>query len=210
MTYNTCLVSSLYYEVSGSMISMNIESTKFVKGIVQDDTIMNDGIPQIAFIGRSNVGKSSLINALTKTKLSRISSTAGRTQEINFFLINNSVYFVDLPGYGFAKVSNTKRSELSNLINSYLFNDVWTQKKVVLIIDINVGMTDKDIKMYNDLKKHGKDIIVALSKVDKIKQSDFYKNIREIEKTTGDHKLFQFSSEKKIGIQELVDEIFVA
>ncbi len=186
---------------------MNIESSRFIKGIVQDDEIMNDGIPQIAFIGRSNVGKSSLINALTKSKISRISSTAGRTQEINFFLINNSVYFVDLPGYGFAKVSNTKRDELSNLINSYLFNDIWTQKKVVLIIDINVGMTDKDIKMYNDLKDHGKNIIVALSKVDKIKQSDFHKNIREIEKTTGSQTLFQFSSEKKIGTEELVEEI---
>ncbi len=186
---------------------MSIESSQFIKGIVQDDAIMSDGIPQVAFIGRSNVGKSSLINALTKSKISRISSTAGRTQEINFFLINDSVYFVDLPGYGFAKASNTRRGELSNLINSYLFNNLWTQKKVVLIIDINVGMTDKDIKMYNDLKECGKDIIVALSKVDKIKQTDFYKNIREIEKTTGNHKLFQFSSEKKIGIQELVEEI---
>lgn len=187
---------------------MIIDSCRFIKGILQDDPIMNDGIPQIAFIGRSNVGKSSLINTLTKSKISRVSSVPGSTGEINFFLINNDTYFVDLPGYGFAKASNATRNKLHNLIQSYLFNDVWTQKKVVLIVDINVGMTDKDIKMYNDLKEHGKDIVVALSKVDKIKQSDFYKNIREIEKTTGDHSLFQFSSEKKIGIEELVDEIF--
>lgn len=186
---------------------MIIESSKFIKGIVQDDLIMNDGIPQIAFIGRSNVGKSSLINALTKSKLSRVSANPGSTGEINFFLINNDTYFVDLPGYGFAKASNTRRDKLSNLIQSYLFNDVWTQKKVVLIVDINVGMTDKDIKMYTDLKDHNKNIVVALSKVDKIKQSDFHKNIREIEKITGDQPLFQISSEKKIGIQELVDEI---
>ena len=186
---------------------MNIESSQFIKGIVQDDQIMNDGIPQVAFIGRSNVGKSSLINALTKSKLSRVSSNPGSTGEINFFLINNDTYFVDLPGYGFAKASNARRDRLSNLIRSYLFNDVWAQKKVVLIVDINVGMTDKDIQMYNDLKDHNKNIVVVLSKVDKIKQSDFHKNIREIEKTTGDRKLFQISSEKKIGIQELIDEI---
>lgn len=187
---------------------MNIESSRFIKGIVQDDPIMNDGIPQVAFIGRSNVGKSSLINALTKSKLSKVSSNPGSTGEINFFLINNDTYFVDLPGYGFAKASNARRDKLSNLIQSYLFNDVWTQKKVVLIVDINVGMTDKDIKMYTDLKAHNKNIVVVLSKVDKIKQSDFHKNIREIEKITGDQPLFQISSEKKIGITELVDEIF--
>ncbi len=186
---------------------MNIESSRFIKGIVQDDPIMNDGIPQISFVGRSNVGKSSLINALTKSKLSRVSSNPGSTGEINFFLINNDTYFVDLPGYGFAKASNARRDKLSNLIQSYLFNDVWTQKKVVLIIDINVGMTDKDIKMYNNLKEHGKNIIVALSKIDKIKQSDFHKNIKEIQKITGDQSLFQVSSEKKIGIKELVKEI---
>ncbi len=186
---------------------MNIESSRFSKGIVQDDPIMNDGIPQIAFIVRSNVGKSSLINALTKSKISRISSTPGSTGEINFFLINNEVYFVDLPGYGFAKASNARRDKLRNLIHSYLFNDVWTQKKVVLIVDINVGMTDKDISMYNELKAHNKNIIVALSKVDKITQSNAYHNLKEIQKTTEDHPLFQFSSEKKIGIEELTHEI---
>lgn len=186
---------------------MKIQSSRFVKGIVQDDPIMNDGIPQIAFIGRSNVGKSSLINSLTKSSISRISSTPGSTEQINFFLINESVYFVDLPGYGFAKVSNERRDKLHNLIHSYLFNDVWDQKKVVLIIDVNVGMTDKDIKMYTDLKLHNKDVIVALSKVDKITQSDFHKNIVAIQKITGDQELYQFSSKKNIGIAELATTI---
>lgn len=186
---------------------MNKHSVKFVKGIVQDDPIMNDGIPQIAFIGRSNVGKSSLINSLTKSTISRISSTPGSTEQINFFLVNESIYFVDLPGYGFAKVSNARRDKLHNLIHSYLFNDVWTQKNIVLIIDVNVGMTDKDIKMYSDLKDHNKNVIIALSKVDKITQSDFHKKIKEIQKITGDQELYQFSSKKNIGIVELVKAI---
>lgn len=186
---------------------MNITSVKFIKGLVSDDEIMNNGIPQIAFIGRSNVGKSSLINALTKSVISRTSSTPGRTAEINFFLINNAFYFVDLPGYGFAKVSHEEREKLANLINSYLFNRVYTQKKVVLIIDINVGMTDKDIVMFEDLKKADKNIVVVLSKVDKITQKDFHKNMKEIEKITGDISLFQISSKNKIGIDELVSEL---
>ncbi len=186
---------------------MKIESVQFVKGLVGDDPIMNNGIPQIAFIGRSNVGKSSLINALTKSSISRTSSTPGRTAEINFFLVNKSVYFVDLPGYGFAKVSFAMKDKLSSLINSYFFNDVYTQKKVVLIIDINVGMTDKDIMMFEDLKKANKNIVLVLSKVDKITQKDFHKNMKEIQKITGDLPLFQISSKNKIGIDALVDEL---
>lgn len=186
---------------------MKITSSVFIKGIVEDDEIMDDGIPQVAFIGRSNVGKSSLVNALTKSKLSRISSSAGSTQQINFFLINKSIYFVDLPGYGFAKASNEDRNKIGNLINSYLFNKVYAQKKVVLIIDVNVGMTDKDITMFNDLVRHNKSIIIALSKVDKITQSEFHKKTKAIQETTGDFPLFQFSSKKMIGIDDLVEAI---
>ena len=163
--------------------------------------------PEYAFIGRSNVGKSSLINALTKSKLSRISSSAGSTQQINFFLINNSVYLVDLPGYGFARASNESRNKMGSLINSYLFNKVYVQKKVVLVIDSNVGMTDKDIAMFNDLVRCDKNIVVALSKVDTITQSEFHKKIKGIREITGDLPLFQFSSKKMIGIDALVDAI---
>ncbi len=186
---------------------MKIISVRFMKGIVQDDPIMDDGIPQVAFIGRSNVGKSSLVNALTKSTISRISSFPGRTAEINFFLVNESIYFVDLPGYGFAQASHSAREKLANLINSYLFNRVYKQKKVVLIIDINVGMTDKDITMFEELKKADKNIVLVLSKVDKITQKDFHKNMKQIETVTGDVPLFQISSKKGTGIEELVDEL---
>ena len=186
---------------------MKITSVKFIKGLVGDDKIMDDGTPQVAFIGRSNVGKSSLVNALTKSSISRTSSTPGRTAELNFFLVNDSVYFVDLPGYGYAKVSFAMRDKLINLINSYLFNKVYTQKKVVLIIDINVGMTDKDIVMFEDLKKANKNIVLVLSKVDKITQKDFHKKMKEIEQITGETPLFQVSAKNKIGIDELVEEL---
>jgi GTP-binding protein len=186
---------------------MNIVSAKFIKGIVQDDPIMDDSTPQVAFIGRSNVGKSSLINALTKSTISRISSSAGSTREINFFIVNKSVYFVDLPGYGFAKASNEERDKLSSLINSYLFNKVYKQKKVVLIIDSNVGMTDNDIEMFNGLVAAQKDIVVALSKIDKLTQSEYHRAITGVQKITRDYKLFPFSSKKNVGITELISEI---
>ncbi|MCX6756702.1 MAG: ribosome biogenesis GTP-binding protein YihA/YsxC [Candidatus Nomurabacteria bacterium] len=186
---------------------MNITSAKFIKGLVSDDPIMDDGIPQIAFIGRSNVGKSSLINALTKSAVSRTSSTPGRTAEINFFLINDSFYFVDLPGYGYAKVSFAMKDKLASLISTYLFNNVYTQKKVVLIFDINVGMTDKDMLMFEDLKSHNKNIIIVLSKVDKITQKDFHKKLKEIETITGNIPLFQISSKNGVGVSELIDEL---
>ncbi|MCF7843845.1 ribosome biogenesis GTP-binding protein YihA/YsxC [Candidatus Gracilibacteria bacterium] len=186
---------------------MNINSVKFMKGLVKDDPIMDDGIPQVAFIGRSNVGKSSLVNALTKSSVSRTSSTPGRTAEINFFLINQDTYFVDLPGYGFAKVSNAQRDKLTNLINSYLFNKVYVQKRVVLIIDINVGMTSKDIEMFENLKKANKNIVLVLSKVDKITQKDFHHNMKEIVKITCNLPLFQISSKNGTGMEELIDEL---
>ena len=101
---------------------MKITTTKFIKGLVKDDKILADGTPQIAFIGRSNVGKSSLINTITNSKISRTSSFPGRTQEINIFLMNNSYYLVDLPGYGFARASGAGREKIGELIDSYLFN----------------------------------------------------------------------------------------
>ena len=98
---------------------------------------------------------------------------------------------------------------MGSLIHSYLFNKVYTQKKVVLIIDSNVGMTDKDIRIFNDLVTHNKNIIIALSKIDKITQSEFSTKIKAIQKITGDFPLFQFSSKKMIGIDALVDAILM-
>ena len=153
---------------------MRITSASFIKGIVDDDPILGDGTPQIAFIGRSNVGKSSLINTLTNQGgLARTSSFPGRTQEINIFLINKSFYLVDLPGYGFARASSAGRDKISDLIHSYLFNSNYEQKKVVLIIDANVGPTDKDIAMLCALEDHKKSIVIVANKIDKIKGINF-------------------------------------
>jgi len=187
---------------------MKITSTKFLKGLVGYDEILADGIPQIAFIGRSNVGKSSLLNALSNSKISRTSSFPGRTQEINIFMVNNSIYLVDLPGYGFARASSLGREKIGELIDSYLFNSIYDQKKVVMIIDANVGMTERDITMLQELENHNKDFIIVANKIDKMTQSEYHKKMIAIKKITGKHLVIPFSSKEKKGLESLSGKIF--
>jgi len=187
---------------------MIIRSVKFIKGLVGDDDILASDIPQIAFVGRSNVGKSSLINVITNSKISRTSSFPGRTQEINIFLINDSFYLVDLPGYGFARSSGLGREKIGELIDSYLFNSIYHQKKIVLIIDANVGMTEKDILMFNELKKFEKDFIVIANKIDKMTQSEFHQKITNLNKILDPYKAIPFSVKNKKGLENLADQIF--
>lgn len=188
---------------------MNIKSATFVKGIVEEDELLEDGKPQIAFIGRSNVGKSSVINSLTKQKgLAKTSSFPGRTQQVNLFLINKSFYLVDLPGYGYAKALWAKRAGISQLIDWYLLESPYEQKKVVLIIDANVGLMESDLAMLRSLEERGKEIVVVANKVDRIKPSQYQKQLQKIQETVGSYKVIPYSAEKGIGVRELAREIF--
>lgn len=185
-----------------------IKSAKFVKGVTTGDPVLKDGRPQIAFIGRSNVGKSSVINSLTNNKnLAKTSSFPGLTQEINIFLINESAYLLDLPGYGYAKVDKAAQERIFQLIKWYLFDSPYKQKKVVLIIDASTGPTEGDIDMLESLEQAGKDIVIVANKVDKIKQSDLHKQFQKIESKTGPHTIIPYSALSKIGIKDLTNEI---
>jgi GTP-binding protein len=187
---------------------MNIKSATFVKGVTNIDPSLADGVPQIAFIGRSNVGKSSVINTLANQKgLAKTSSFPGRTQQINLFLINKSFYLVDLPGYGFAQVSKEKRSQIEELINWYFFESNCDLKKVILIIDAKIGPTKDDMEMLFSLEAHEKNIIIVANKVDKIKKPDYDKQLGKIRAMVGIHKVIPYSAEKKIGVGELADEM---
>lgn len=187
---------------------MKIVSVKFIKGLVGHDKLLVDGKPQIAFIGRSNVGKSSLINAISKSTVSRTSSFPGRTQEINLFLVNDLFYLVDLPGYGYARIKSGGREKITDLIAMYLFDKKYSQKKVVLIIDSNVGMTDKDMGMYEELVHYKKDFIIAMSKIDRLSQSERHKKVTEVRNLVGEYPIIAFSSKTKAGLGDLIDEVF--
>ena len=189
---------------------MKIKSAKFAKGIMGEDEILEDGVPQVAFIGRSNVGKSSVINSLVNRKdLAHSSSTAGRTKEINLFLINNAFYLVDLPGYGYAKASLEERDNLRKLIYWYLLYSNVEHKKVVLIIDAKVGPTANDLEMLRRLEEREKDIIVIANKIDKVKKSEYKKQLQSIQEKIGSHKVIPYSAEEKIGIGELTAQLHV-
>lgn len=192
---------------------MNITSAKFIKGVVNADKILEDGIPQIAFIGRSNVGKSSVINSLANKKdLAKTSSFPGRTRQINIFLISaagsrNNYYWVDLPGYGFAKGSKNEQAEIQSLIYWYLLDSRYRQKKVVLIIDASIGPTNNDLQMLHSLTEQNKEVVIVANKVDKIKKTAYKNQLNELQKVMGDYKIIPYSAEKRIGVSELANEI---
>lgn len=189
---------------------MKIASAKFIKGMVEADSVLENNFPQVAFIGRSNVGKSSTINSLTKQKdLARVSSLPGRTREINIFLINSSIYLVDLPGYGFSTGSEEDRKRIFELINWYLFMSGYQQKLVVLIIDANVGATKSDLEILQALDEHKKNVIIAANKIDKIKKSEYKKQLQKIQEAVGDHKVIPYSTKIGIGVSDLIKEILV-
>jgi GTP-binding protein len=152
---------------------MKINSATFIKGIRGTDAITADGVPAIAFVGRSNVGKSSIINALcNKQSLVKVSRKPGKTTEINFFLISNKFYFVDLPGYGYAKVSPEEKESIQKLIIWYLTSPDVTPYKVVLILDAKVGLTLFDNQMIEILQAQKHPYIIVANKIDKLTQKE--------------------------------------
>lgn len=162
---------------------MKIRSCEFIISAVSPKQYTEEEIPEIALAGRSNVGKSSLINMLlNRKKLARTSSTPGKTQTINFYKINNEFQFVDLPGYGYAKVSKSNKEEWGKIIETYLT----TRDKlveVVQLIDIRHKPTQQDIQMYNWIRHFGFKGIVVATKLDKIKRSQRQKHISQIRKS---------------------------
>ncbi|HRY82714.1 MAG TPA: ribosome biogenesis GTP-binding protein YihA/YsxC [Candidatus Moranbacteria bacterium] len=187
---------------------MHITSIKFVKGIIGPDSALENNLAQVAFVGRSNVGKSSVINSLTRQKnLARISARPGRTQEINLFLINNAFYLLDLPGYGYAKAPEEAQLELKKVIHGYLFESAYVQKKVVLIIDANVGPKQLDFEMLKQLEKHNKNIVIVANKIDKIKPSEYKKQLADIQEKIGPYLIIPYSAKNNLGRKELLQEI---
>ena len=211
MTVYKCKTFSAGCSILWYHVHIEITSAQFVKGVVGVDTQLEDGKPHVVFIGRSNVGKSSVINALTKQKgLARTSSFPGCTQQINVYLINKTLYLLDLPGYGYAKASKKEQEKIQYLIFWYLLDSHYQQKKVVVIIDAYVGLTANDIEMINRLEEKGKRIVVVANKIDKVKSSERERQLNKIRTTVEVHKVIPCSTVDKVGIRELKDEILSA
>ena len=188
---------------------MSVKTAEFIKGVVGDDRILEESKPQIAFIGRSNVGKSSVINSLAGKKgLVKSSSTPGKTREINFFLINEKLYFVDLPGYGFAKASFEQREKIRQLILWYLTYVEIKNRKFVLIIDAKVGLTKLDSEMIDILNEYEREFIVVANKADKLKRSERNKKLKEILRKVGSKEVILYSAKTGEGRGELSNKVF--
>ncbi len=173
-------------------------------------------LPEIAFAGKSNVGKSSLINAMMNRKsLARTSSQPGKTQTINFYNINKELYFVDLPGYGFAKVSKESQAKWGALIEKYLRTSK-RLKSVFLLIDIRNGAKAHDKEMYDWIIYNGYQPIIIATKVDKISRNQIPRQLKLIREGLGigtDIRMIPFSSETKQGRDEvwaLIEELIAA
>ncbi|MEK7568487.1 MAG: ribosome biogenesis GTP-binding protein YihA/YsxC [Patescibacteria group bacterium] len=186
---------------------MEIKSAEFVKGVIGTDPILGDQYPQIAFVGRSNVGKSSVINSLVLRKgLVKSSSTPGKTKEINFFLINKACYFVDLPGYGFARMGARGAEKIRKLILWYLGSGEARVRLVVLIVDLGVKPMVHDKEMADILRAENIDFVVVGNKVDRLNQTERAHNIKEIEAAIG-APILPYSARTKAGRENLLEVI---
>ncbi|GAA0116900.1 ribosome biogenesis GTP-binding protein YihA/YsxC [Clostridium senegalense] len=189
---------------------MEIKQSEFVISAVKPQQYPIDNRVEFAFVGRSNVGKSSLINTLTnRKKLVKVSGTPGKTRLINFFLINNEFYFVDLPGYGYAKVSKKEKDSWGKMMEKYLI-DRPQLKKIVLLVDSRHKPTNDDVIMYNWVKHYGYNVIVVATKRDKLTNNEAAKSkklIRETLKMDKEESIVFFSSLKKEGKENLLEEL---
>ena len=187
---------------------MKIESAKLDTVAVRRSQYPNEGKPEFLLVGRSNVGKSSFINAVLNQKsLARTSSRPGKTQTLNFYLVNESFYLVDVPGYGYASVNHEKQKKMGLMIEEYLEKRK-EMKRVFMLIDFRIKPTENDIMMYKFLKYYHIPVTIVITKADKVSTSKKERNLKIIKDTlniaVGDNYIL-FSSVNKTGREEILD-----
>ena len=192
---------------------MNLHNAEFVLSAASLASCPKDGLPQIAFAGRSNVGKSSVINRLLQRKnFARVGEAPGKTTHINFFRVDGSLYLVDLPGYGYAKVPKAEKDRWAKLIEQYFAApDLITLG--VLIVDARHKPTDNDVIMARAFQQSGRPYVVVANKMDKLKKSEIEPNLAAIRQTLQleeETAVIPFSAEKGQGRDELLGCILKA
>ena len=189
---------------------MKIRSSEIEVSAVRKEQYPKEGLPEIALVGRSNVGKSSATNALlNRRNFARTSQTPGKTRTINFYKINNEFYFVDLPGYGYAKVSKSEKDKWGVIMERYL-QDREELCAIFLLVDIRHEPTNDDVMMYEWIKHFGYNCVVIATKADKISRGQYQKHISIIRKKLQlekDEKVIPLSSSKKTGVEDVWNEI---
>lgn len=189
-------------------MSLNFSNSEFIRSASARENFLRDGMPQFAFAGRSNVGKSSVINRLLGRKnLAYVGAAPGKTTQINYFLVDRRAYLVDLPGYGYAKVAKSEKERWSRLMDSYFQDDGSLITVGVLLVDIRHKPTADDVVMHNWFRETGCPEIVVANKLDKLKPREVEPALALIRETLelveGD-TLVPFSAEKGTGREELL------
>ena len=191
---------------------MNLQKTEFVTSAATPTAFPRDGLPQIAFAGRSNVGKSSVINRLLQRKnFARVGASPGKTVHINYFLVDGQLYFVDLPGYGYAKVSQAERQRWGTLIEAYFASGLLTLG--IMIVDARHAPTANDKIRANWFQQSGCPYVVVANKLDKLKKSEIAGNLETIRTELNletKTPIVPFSAEKGTGREELMEKILAA
>lgn len=191
-------------------MAINYNQAEFVVSAVSEKNFIRDGLPQITFAGRSNVGKSSVINRLLNRKnFARVGATPGKTTHVNYFKIDKKIYFTDLPGYGYAKVSKDEKERWGKLMESYFASEGLITAGV-LIVDSRHKPTNDDVTMFNWFRNSGCPVIVVANKLDKLKKREIEENLQIIKETlelSEEDQLVPFSAEKGIGKVELLSLI---
>ena len=194
-------------------MAVNLQKTEFILSAASPKDFLRDGLPQIAFAGRSNVGKSSVINRLLNRKnFARVGAAIGKTIHINYFKIDGAFYLVDLPGYGYAKVSKSERDRWGKLMETY-FAHPELMTMGVMIVDSRHKPTADDCTMAQWFKDTGRPMVVVANKLDKLKKSEIQPNLDQIRLTLEleeDVPVIPFSAEKGDGRQDLLSAIFAA
>lgn len=192
------------------MAELNINKAEFIKSAAAPAGFIRDALPNIVFSGKSNVGKSSVINRLLNRKnFARVGQSPGKTIHVNYFLIDKKVYFVDLPGYGYAKVSKSERERWGKLMEQFFAIDGLIDLGV-MIVDSRHKPTADDVTMAQWFKSTGCPLVVVANKSDKLKKSEIEPNLELIRLTLGldeETPLILFSAEKGSGRDELMSQI---
>lgn len=187
---------------------MNIKKSEYIKSAVSKKDYPEPINTEFAFVGRSNVGKSSLINSLLERKnLARTSKTPGRTQLINFFMVNNNFFMVDLPGYGFAKVPANVKKNWGNIMETYLSSS--RDKVIFLLLDIRRIPSEEDMRMLQYLEYYNVEYYIVFTKIDKLSNNEKFRQLKEIKKKLvfDNEDVFFHSSLKNIGNNEILNFI---